>query len=211
MARHEAPRIAIAPAAAPAWMTEAVEEGGRSRRAVGRGRGPDLGRRPPRPTACARPSTRDVTSRWVQLPFAGIEHFVHLLDDEHVWVVRQGRVRRAGRRVGARRSGSPGCAGSARTPGRRRGPRRSGRNLLGARVTHPRRRRHHRVARAAARSRSTATSRSCASTASDMDGVDDVLEADRYADALPGADLVVLALALTAETEGIIGRRRARP
>ena len=38
----------------------------------------------------------------------------------------------------------------------------------------------------------------------DMDGVDDVLEADRYADALPGADLVVLALALTAETEGII-------
>ena len=41
-------------------------------------------------------------------------------------------------------------------------------------------------------------------TVNDMDGVDDVLEADRYADALPGADLVVLALALTPETEGII-------
>ena len=41
-------------------------------------------------------------------------------------------------------------------------------------------------------------------TARDMPGVDDVLEADRYADALPGADLVVLALALTPETEGII-------
>ena len=39
---------------------------------------------------------------------------------------------------------------------------------------------------------------------SDLDGVDDVLEADRYADALPGADLVVVALALTPETEGII-------
>ncbi len=39
----------------------------------------------------------------------------------------------------------------------------------------------------------------------DIDGVDDVLEADRYADALPGADLVVLALALTPDTEGIIG------
>ena len=38
----------------------------------------------------------------------------------------------------------------------------------------------------------------------DLDGVDDVLEADRFADALPGADLVVLALALTPETEGII-------
>jgi phosphoglycerate dehydrogenase-like enzyme len=42
-------------------------------------------------------------------------------------------------------------------------------------------------------------------TANHLDGVDDVLEADRYADALPGADLVVLALALTPETEGIIG------
>ena len=41
-------------------------------------------------------------------------------------------------------------------------------------------------------------------TAHHLDGVDDVLEADRYADALPGADLVVLALALTPETEGII-------
>jgi phosphoglycerate dehydrogenase-like enzyme len=40
--------------------------------------------------------------------------------------------------------------------------------------------------------------------AADLDGVDDVLEADRFADALPGADLVVLALALTPETEGII-------
>ena len=37
-----------------------------------------------------------------------------------------------------------------------------------------------------------------------LDGVDDVLESDRYDDALPGADLVVLALALTPETEGII-------
>lgn len=36
-----------------------------------------------------------------------------------------------------------------------------------------------------------------------MDGVDDVLEADRFADALPGADLVVLALALTPDTEAM--------
>ena len=40
----------------------------------------------------------------------------------------------------------------------------------------------------------------------DMDGVDEVLEADRYADALSGADLVVLALALTPDTEGLMGR-----
>ena len=41
-------------------------------------------------------------------------------------------------------------------------------------------------------------------TVSHLDGVDDVLESDRYPDALPGADLVVLALALTPETDGII-------
>jgi phosphoglycerate dehydrogenase-like enzyme len=41
--------------------------------------------------------------------------------------------------------------------------------------------------------------------AEDLAGVDDVLDADRYADALPGADLVVVALALTPETEGLIG------
>ena len=39
-----------------------------------------------------------------------------------------------------------------------------------------------------------------------MTGADDVLEADRYVDALAGADVVVLALALTAETEGMISR-----
>ena len=38
-----------------------------------------------------------------------------------------------------------------------------------------------------------------------MDGVNDVLDSSHLADALPGADLVVLALALTPETEGLIG------
>jgi phosphoglycerate dehydrogenase-like enzyme len=38
-----------------------------------------------------------------------------------------------------------------------------------------------------------------------MEGVDDVLEADRFADALPGADLVVLGLPLTPATEGMFG------
>jgi len=40
----------------------------------------------------------------------------------------------------------------------------------------------------------------------EMDGVDEVLESDRLIDALTGADVVVLALALTPETEGIISR-----
>jgi phosphoglycerate dehydrogenase-like enzyme len=37
-----------------------------------------------------------------------------------------------------------------------------------------------------------------------MDGADSVLEADRLTDALPGADLVVLALALTPDSDGLI-------
>ena len=40
----------------------------------------------------------------------------------------------------------------------------------------------------------------------EMDGVDEVVEADRYVDALVGADLVVIALALTPETEGMLSR-----
>ena len=40
----------------------------------------------------------------------------------------------------------------------------------------------------------------------DMEGVDTVVDTDRLADALTGADLVVLALALTPETDGLIGR-----
>jgi phosphoglycerate dehydrogenase-like enzyme len=38
-----------------------------------------------------------------------------------------------------------------------------------------------------------------------MDGADVVIESERLYEALSGADLVVLALALTSETEGIIG------
>jgi len=40
----------------------------------------------------------------------------------------------------------------------------------------------------------------------EMEGVDEVLESDRVIDALTAADVVVLALALTPETEGIISR-----
>ena len=38
----------------------------------------------------------------------------------------------------------------------------------------------------------------------EMDGVDEVLAAERYVDALAGVDLVVLALPLTADTEEMI-------
>jgi phosphoglycerate dehydrogenase-like enzyme len=40
----------------------------------------------------------------------------------------------------------------------------------------------------------------------EMDGADDVVGADRYVDAIAGADVVFVALALTNETEGMISR-----
>ncbi|RPI07403.1 MAG: hydroxyacid dehydrogenase, partial [Actinobacteria bacterium] len=43
-----------------------------------------------------------------------------------------------------------------------------------------------------------------------MDGADVVVEGEHIHDALPGADLVVVALALTPDTEGIIGRDELR-
>ena len=117
--------------------------------------------------------------------------------------VRQGRVRRAGGRDGPRPSPSPGCAGFGTYARAHDWTAPQGRNLLGARVT---------ILGGGGITESlvrllqpwdchiTVVRR----TANHLDGVDDVLEADRYADALPGADLVVLALALTPETEGII-------
>jgi len=141
--------------------------------------------------------------RWVQLPFAGIERFVHLLDGDHVWTCGKGVYAEpvAELALTLALAGMRGLGTYARAAAWERP---QGRNLLGARVSimggggiteslvrllQPYRC-HITVVRR---------------TAQHLDGVDEVLEADRYADALPGADLVVLALALTPETEGLIG------
>ena len=138
----------------------------------------------------------------MQLPFAGVENFVHLLDDERVWACGKGvyaepvaelalTLGLAGLRgLGDLRPGHVVAAAAGPQPSRRP-------------CHHPRRGRDHHVARApaaAVRCHITVVRR----RAEDLAGVDDVLDADRYADALPGADLVVLALALTPETEGLI-------
>jgi phosphoglycerate dehydrogenase-like enzyme len=142
--------------------------------------------------------------KWVQLPFAGVENYVHLIDDDRVWTCGKGvyaepvaELALSLALAGIRGLGTYARATSWQQP--------IGRNLFGARVTvlggggitehllrllrpfdcHVTVVRNH---------------------VQDMDGVDDVLEADRYVDALPNADLVVLALPLTADTEGIISR-----
>jgi phosphoglycerate dehydrogenase-like enzyme len=142
--------------------------------------------------------------RWVQLPFAGIENFVEYLDDEFVWTCGKGVYAEPVAELAL----SLGIAGLRNVGGYARasswsGP--EGRNLIGGRVT---------ILGGGGITESLVRLLKpwdCHITvvrnhAQHMDGVDDVLESDRFADALSGADLVVLALPLTRETEGLFGR-----
>ncbi|MFV0309056.1 MAG: D-isomer specific 2-hydroxyacid dehydrogenase family protein [Desertimonas sp.] len=157
---------------------------------------------PRHPDGLGETLTAAPAARWVQLPFAGIENFAHLLDEDRTWTCGKGVYAEpvAEMALTLALAGMRGLGTYARA--REWGPP-QGRNLLGARVT---------ILGGGGITESlvrllgpfdchiTVVRRNV----SHLDGVDDVLEADRYADALPGADLVVLALALTSETEGII-------
>jgi phosphoglycerate dehydrogenase-like enzyme len=142
--------------------------------------------------------------RWVQLPFAGIEQFVHLVDDGRSWTCGKGvygepvaEMALSLALAGMRGLGTYARSTSWSAP--------QGRNLLGASVT---------ILGGGGITESLVRLLQpfdCDITVvrnrvRDMDGVDTVLESDRMVDALPGADLVVLALALTPDTEGIISR-----
>ena len=175
---------------------------GRSRRPAREGGGARLGQ-PRDPAGLADVLDHAPDLVWVQLPFAGIEK-LRPPDGRRAPVdVRQGGVRRAGRRAGARRSRSAACAGSARTPGPSawEPPSAATSSAAGSRSS------------AAAGSPSpssgscgpsTATSRWSATGCSRWTARTTSSRRDRYSDALPGADVVFLALALTPETEGII-------
>lgn len=142
--------------------------------------------------------------RWVQLPFAGIEQFVHLVDDGRTWTCGKGVYAEpvAEMALSLALAGMRGLGAYTRATSWS-GP--QGRNLLGASVT---------ILGGGGITESLVRLLQpfdCDITVvrnrvSDMAGVDTVLESDRMVDALPGADLVVLALALTPDTEGIISR-----
>ncbi|MEY4362619.1 MAG: hypothetical protein RL391_1925 [Actinomycetota bacterium] len=141
---------------------------------------------------------------WVQLPFAGVEEFAHLIDGERTWTCGKGVYAEpvAEMALALGLAGLRGLTHYSRagkwTPAR-------GRNLVGARVT---------ILGGGGITEELVKLLApfdCHVTVvrnrvSEMDGVDIVLQSDEYADSLPGADLVVLALSLTPETEGIIGR-----
>ena len=197
------PRIAVAPESAPSWFAEAVIAGGGEVVPVAEAEALVWG------AARDAAGLADVMKagdhlRWVQLPWAGIENFSHLLDNRREWTCGKGvyaepvaEMALALALAGMRAIGHYSRESSWS------GPR--GRNLLGANVT---------ILGGGGITESLIrllTPFDCHITVVrrhvvDMDGVDSVVEHERYLDALPGADLVVLALALTPETEGIISR-----
>lgn len=158
---------------------------------------------PSRPDELVAVLDRAPDVRWVQLPYAGVERFLSVIDDDRTWTCGKGVYAEpvAELVIGLALAGMRGLDHYSHAttwmPPR-------GRNLLGGRVTilggggiaesllrllEP-----FGVHVTVVRNRVQA-----------MDGADVVIESERLYEALSGADLVVLALALTAETEGIIG------
>lgn len=197
------PRIALEPEPRRPWLADAIEAGG--------GQVVDL----EHCDAFVWADAHDVDglraalqraphAEWVQLPFAGVENFIEHLDRDRRWTCGKGVY--AG--PVAELALTLALAGLRRLDTYARTHTwepQLGHTLLDGRVTilggggiaealvellQPWRC-HITVVR---------------STVQHMEGVDEVLEADRFAEALPGADLVVLALPLTPETDGLIGR-----
>jgi phosphoglycerate dehydrogenase-like enzyme len=203
MPKPNAPRVAFGPAAAPDVLTAAVEAGGGEVVPIAdaealvwlNGRDPDG-------LTAALDEGDGIT--WVQLPQAGIEHFATALDAKHTWTCMKGAFADpcAEMALSLSLAGMRHVGAYARQRTWTEGV---GRSLLGARVTVLG---GGGVAQALLR---LLEPFDCHVTVvrnhvQDMEGADVVVEADRYADCLPGADLVVLALALTPETDGLISR-----
>jgi len=139
---------------------------------------------------------------WVQLPFAGIEPFVHLVTDDRTWTCGKGIYAEpvAELALCLAIAGMRGLGTYARAT---KWTGESGRNLIGSNVTILG---GGGITEALLRMLKPFD---CYTTVvrnriEEMENADEVLAADRYVDALAGADLVVLALPLTAETEEMI-------
>lgn len=196
------PAIALAPDPTISWLADAITAGGGALAPLA-----DCeaivwsDARAPEKLAAALAGAPG--ARWVQLPFAGIENFVHLLDDDREWTCGKGVYAEPVAEM-ALTLGLAGLRGFGTYARARHWEGPIGHNLLGGTVS---------ILGGGGITESlvrllrpwgvriTVVRR----TPTPMDGVDRVLSADAYRDALPGADLVVLALALTPDTEGMIG------
>jgi len=200
-----APRIAVAPAPAAAWVEDAVRVGGGELVDVADAEA--LVWTAPRGADDLRRLLADAPSvRWVQLPWAGVEDFARLgiFDGGRRWTCGKGVYAEPV----AEHALALALAGLRAFPDRVRarswGPQ-AGRSLYDAKVT---------ILGAGGiteclidllrpmRTEVTVVRRDAATPCR---GAARTVGLDRLHDALPGADVVFLALALTPETEGVIG------
>jgi len=197
------PRIAVAPDTAPAWIADAVQAGGGLVVPLDEAEALVFAQ-PRNPDGLAEVLAAKPDLEWVQLPWAGIEEYAHLIDDDRVWTCGKGVYADpvAEMALSLALAGMRGLSHYARES-TSTGPR--GHNLQGARVT---------ILGGGGITESLVrllVPFQCHVTVvrnrvQDMAGVDDVVDSEQYLDTLSGADLVVLALSLTPDTEGIIGR-----
>ena len=195
-------RVAVLPASAPSWMAEAVVAGG--------GQVVDL--EDAEALVWADASAADGLEqvlhdaprlRWIQLPFAGVEPLIHLVDDDRLWTCGKGVYAEPVAEM-ALTLGLAGLRGLATYAKATRWGDQAGVNLVGGRVTIVggggiaesllRLLAPFKAHITVVRNRPDA-----------MDGADDVYGTEHLDRAAPGADLVILALALTPDTVGIMG------
>ena len=195
--------VAVAPAAPVSWQADAVRAGGGS--VVP----------PSEATAAVWTDAKDPDGlrallvahpqlEWIQVPFAGIENFIDIIDTERTWTCGKGVYADpvAEMAIAMALAGMRHVAAYARAV-EWTGP--VGRNLIGASVT---------IVGGGGITESLIRFLSpfgCSITVvrrsvEAMDGADTVVGTENLVDALAGADVVFLALSLTPETRGMFGR-----
>jgi len=197
------PRIAVGPDSAPDWVRDAVVAGGGEVVDVVDARGLVWAS----PTAAQE--LGDVIDanphiEWVQLPWAGVERFVHLVDEDRLWTCGKGVYAEpvAEHALSLLLAGMRNVADYAR---QHEWSAPVGRNLLGANVTI-----------LGAGGITTSLVRllkpfGCHITVvrnmpEHFPGADTVMTSVNLIDSLVGADAVIVALALTPDTDGILSR-----
>jgi phosphoglycerate dehydrogenase-like enzyme len=207
MAGSEPTRILVLPAGGRRWLADAVRDGGAEPVTDGPAEAV-VWTDPKDPDGLRRLLDERPGIRWVQLPWAGIEPYVDVLDEDRRWTCGKGVYAEpvAEQALMLALGGMRGMGTYARAE-TWEGP--IGRNLLGARVV---------VVGGGGITESllrmlepfgceTVVVRR---TAEPLAGAGRTVALDDLDDELPAADLVVLAVALTPETDGLFDERRLR-
>src|SRR5215470_16926623 len=89
MPSSSAPRIALAPDSAPEWMAEAITDGGGLVSPLADAKALVWGA-PAKPQALVEVLERAPHLEWIQLPWAGIEPYVDVIDTDRLWTCAKG-------------------------------------------------------------------------------------------------------------------------